>query len=118
MTRPTPDRSYRIESAARLRLQPGVDADALEQLLQHFPAESRASHLEMFSTRHVTIDSDGHAPGVTVLTRISDPVLQNLLEEVWQPFWAPFPDAELEREVDGPPGRELARRRRAEPERG
>ena len=47
MNRPTPDRSYRIDAAARLRLQPGVDPDALEQLLQYFRAESRASHVEM-----------------------------------------------------------------------
>jgi hypothetical protein len=110
MTRLTPDRSYRIDAAARARLHPGVDAEALERLLQHFPAESRASHLEMFSTRHVVVNTDDRAPDVTVLTRISDPGMQLLLEEVWQPFWAPFSDAELEREVGGPPGRGLARR--------
>ena len=81
---PTPDRNYHIGAAARSRLQPGVDADALERLLQYFPAESRASHLDMFSLRHTGVDADGRLPDVTVLDRISDPVLQQLLDEVWQ----------------------------------
>jgi hypothetical protein len=114
MALPTPDRNYHIGAAPRSRLKPGVDADALERLLQYFPAESRASHLDMFSIREVPTDTDGQAPDVTVLDRISDPVLQQLLEEVWQPFWAALPDAALERPGGGPPGRELARRRRAQ----
>ena len=118
MTLPTPDRGYRIDAAARLRLKRDVDADALERLLQYFPAESRASHLEMFSDRVVGADADGRAPDVTTLDRISEPVMQQLLEEVWQPFWASFSDAELEQELGGPPGRDLARRRRTELRRG
>lgn len=118
MTGPIPDRSYRIDPTERSRLQPGVDADALERLLQHFPADSRSSHLDMFSVRRVVVDRDGRAPDVTVLTRISDPVMQNLLEEVWQPFWSTVSDAELEQEFGGPPGRELARRRRDQQRRG
>jgi hypothetical protein len=111
---PTPDPSCHIDAAARAKLQPGVDPDALERLLRCFPPESRASHLEMFSVRHLVADGNGRIPDVTVLTRISNPVMQNLLEEVWQPFWASFSAAELEQERGGPPGRGLARRRRAE----
>jgi hypothetical protein len=118
MAQPTPDDSYHIDAAARARLQPGVDADALERLLRCFPAESRASHLDMFSSRLVMVDADGRAPNVTSLDRISEPVMQRLLEEVWQPFWASFSDAELEQKRGGPPGRELARRRRTEQRRG
>ena len=118
MTRPTPDHTYRLEAVARSRLKPGVDADALEHLLQYFPAESRPSHLAMFSLRHEVADSEGRVPDVTVLTRVSDPVMQHLLEEVWQPFWATVSDAELEQEIGGPPGLELARRRRADERRG
>ena len=44
--------------------------------------------------------------------------MQNLLEEVWQPFWSTVSDAELEQEIGGPPGRELARRRRDQQRRG
>ena len=113
MAIPAPDPTYHIDAAARARLQRGVDPDALERLLQCFPAESRASHLDMFSDR-VVVDADGRVADVTVLTRISNPGMQNLLEEVWQPFWSSFSDAELEQELGGPPGRELARRRRAE----
>ena len=91
MTLPTPDRGYRIDAAARLRLKRDVDADALERLLQYFPAESRTSHLDMFSDRVVGADADGRARDVTTLDRISEPVTQQLLEEVWQPFWATSP---------------------------
>jgi hypothetical protein len=72
----------------------------------------------MFRIRHVVADGDGRVPDVTVLMRISDPVQQHLLEEVWQPFWATVSDAEVEQEIGGPPGRELARRRRAQQRRG
>ena len=118
MTRPSPDRICRLDATARSRLNPGMDAAALERLLQYFPAESRPSHLEMFSIRHEVADSEGRVPDVTVLTRISDPVLQTLLEDVWQPFWATVSDAELEQESGGPPGLELARQRRADERRG
>jgi hypothetical protein len=55
---------------------------------------------------------------VTVLDGISDPVQQRLLEEVWQPFWARVSDVELDQTIGGPPGREMARRRRDEQRRG
>lgn len=118
MTTPSPDRSYRIDSDARSRLLPGVDADALERLLQYFPAESRGSHLDMFSIREAAADVDGRIPDATVLDRISDRRMQQLLEEVWQPYWATRSDAELARARGGPPGLELARRRRADERRG
>jgi len=113
MSPPSPDRTYRIDAAARLRLRPGVDPEALECLLQYFPAESRESHLEMFSNANIEVDRDGRRPDVTTLDRISDPVLQRLLEEVWQPHWAATSDAEFDL-PGGPPGRELARRRRTQ----
>ena len=113
-----PDSRYRIPAAARLRLRPEIDPNALERLLQHLPAESRASHLEMFSRRVATADADGRIPDVAILTRISNPVLQQMLEEVWQPFWASFSDLELEEISGGPPGLELAQRRRAEARNG
>jgi hypothetical protein len=118
VTTPSPDHGYHIEADARSRLRPGVDAEALERLLQRFPAESRASHLELFSTRGGEVDSHGRAPDVTVLTRISDPGMQHLLEQIWQPFWATLSDAELAEARGGPPGLELARQRRAEKRRG
>lgn len=115
---PTPDRAYRIDADERPRLQSGVDADALERLLQYFPAESRASHLEMFSVRRIVDDPHGRPPDITTLTRISEPIMQNLLEEVWQPYWSSLSDAELAQALGGPPGLELARRRRADERRG
>jgi hypothetical protein len=94
-----------------VRLKPGVDPDALERLLQYFPAESRLSHLEMFSIQKEAVASSGRLPDISALDRISNPVLQRLLEEVWQPYWATVPDVELDA-TSGPPGRELARLRR------
>ena len=111
MPLPPPDRNYHIGAAARLRLQPGVDPDVLERLLRYIPVEARAAHLEMFSVRRIVIDRDGRGPGMTTLDRISDPVLSQRPEEVWQPYWASVTDAELD-VAGGPPGRELARRRR------
>jgi len=112
------DRGYRLDADARSRLKQGIDPDALERLLQHLPAESRGSHLEMFSARPIVVDRDGRSPDVTVLTRVSDPVMQHLLEEVWQPFWAALSDASLEQARGGPPGLELARQRRVDERRG
>jgi hypothetical protein len=65
----------------------------------------------MFSIQEIGDDRPGGSPDITALDRISDPVLQRLLEEVWQPYWAAIPDAELDA-AGGPPGRELARLRR------
>jgi len=67
----------------------------------------------MFSQKP-SFDADGRVPDVTVLTRISNPVMQQMLEEVWQPFWASLSDEDLADAAGGPPGLELARRRRAE----
>jgi hypothetical protein len=48
-----------------------------------------------------SVDSEGRVPDVTVLTRISDPGMQSLLEEVWQPFWARLSDADSSRRRAG-----------------
>jgi hypothetical protein len=114
---PLPDPNYHLDAAARLRLKPGVDAEALERLLQYFPAESRASHLALFSSQQDVVAGSGRSADITILDRISHPVLQRLLEEVWQPYWATIPDAEFDT-TNGPPGRELARvRRKQKPQR-
>ena len=112
MSEQIPDPAYRIDPDARARLQLGVDPDALERLLQFFPASSRELHLEMFMTRVMIADKDGRIPVVRVLTRISNPVQHALLEEVWQPYWSAVPDRELYEGAGGPPGREMAQRRR------
>jgi hypothetical protein len=107
MSEQLPDPNYRIDAAARARLREGVDPNALELLLQHFPAASRARHLEMFSQL-----SGKYLVGGRVLTAISDPSQQAMLDEVWQPYWASMSDRELFEGSGGPPGRELAKRRR------
>jgi hypothetical protein len=80
MSTPEPDRSYRIDAAQRALIRPGVDVAALEELLQYFPDESREGHLAMFQLRTVVADSEGRVPDVAMLERISDPVMQDLLE--------------------------------------
>ena len=109
-----PDRSYQLDPATRARVAPHFDANALERLVQHLTPEARPSFIEQFLIAPpAEATADGHVPDVSILTRISDPVMQGLLEEVWQPYWATMPDAALDN-AGGPPGRELARRRRGE----
>ena len=96
----------------RAQLPAGIDADALERLLQRFPEGTRASHFDMFAGKPDPPTGDASAGDVRTLTRISDPVLHRLLEECWQPYWATQPTEMLEREIAGPPGRDLALRRR------
>ena len=108
-----PDLNYRIDPATRARVAPHFDAQALERLVQHLPADAREAFLEHFLVaRSVSTDVDGSIPDVTVLTRISDPVQQSLLEEVWQPFWRLVPVEALDDPHSPWPGRELALRRR------
>ena len=54
-------------------------------------------------------------PDIRVLMRVSDPVIQELLKKVWQPYWDVFSDSELAAcDVAQVPGLEMARKRRAE----
>ena len=49
-----------------------------------------------------------------MLTRVSDPVIQDLLDKAWRPYWDKYRDADLARSNESIPGLELARKRRAE----
>ena len=112
-----PDPTYRINPETRARIAPQFDAQALERLLQHLAADARQSFIEQFLvSAPVTADAGGRVPDVSILTRISDPVLQDLLEEVWQPFWQTMPPAALADPHSPYPGRERARRRRNDQE--
>jgi hypothetical protein len=77
---PQPDPSYRIDAASRAHIKSGVDVSALEELLQCFPPESREFHLAMFLDTPLQAHSEGRLPGVTILKRISNSVMHDLLE--------------------------------------
>ncbi len=109
-----PDRTYRLSASIRDELPSGIDAGALERLLQHYPEDYRASLFNSVVGKPDPPKANGTPGDISRLDRISDPVLQRLLEECWQPYWAVQPLAMLER-LGGPPGREPAlQRRRAE----
>lgn len=110
---PRADPAYRLDGADRARLLPGFDADALERLLAMVRPDRRPEILAHFRKRE-----DGERP--RHLVALDDPELQSVLEEVWAPVWdaVQATDAELEGDAFGFPGREIARRRRAERARG
>lgn len=103
-----PDATYRLSPADRAKLIDFYDADALERLLQMVEPDARARMLPMFQR------SDQRRG---MITKLDDPALQGVLEEVWAPYWDDLPADALEDEEGGVPGREIARRRRLERQR-
>lgn len=106
-----PDTDFRLDQAIRARIPAHFDADALERLLQRVPASSRLQLLAEFATPAVRTLT-ALAAGSPILTRISHPVLQDLLEQVWQPFWDRVPDRFLDDPASPYPGQARARARR------
>lgn len=121
-----PDFAYRLTSSERARVLKSYDADALERLLQNVRSEERAAILRQYvqprdgeggapskaSTKQGTLEG-GTIKDVEVVMGFGDPVLDDLLAEVWAPFWDALPADVLDREdTEGIPGRERARARR------
>lgn len=101
-----PDLTYRLDAEHRAQVRPPFDPDALERLLQRALPEIRP-YLEKSLFRHP------QAQEWSQVSRINDPVLQALLDEAWQPFWADYAIQVLKDEsMDGYPGRRLALERR------
>jgi hypothetical protein len=99
--RNAPDLSYRLEGSDRSLVAPAFDADALEEFLQMHEPDARAGLLKSFHRSIVNQaggaqSSNQGAPDVSVLTRVSDPALQAVLERVWAPTWADLSTEELE----------------------
>lgn len=101
----TPEPGYRLDAAERARVLPVFDTDALERLLAMVRPEMRREVLRHFQQR---------APGDKVghLVQLHDPTLQAVLEEVWAPMWETATDEQIENDVYGLPGRDVARKRR------
>ncbi len=78
-----PDPSYRISPEERAQLLPGVNADALERLLQQFSPESRPAHLEMFSRCSDVADADGRLPDRSFLRGGSNSEMQRMIDAAW-----------------------------------
>lgn len=105
------DETFRLDAATRARIAPGFDVDALEHLLQHLDALGRPVVLDGFLLPEYRL----YVPAPNqwwTLKGFTDPVLNELLAEVWQPFWDTQPDEMLADPHSPYPGQELARRRR------
>jgi hypothetical protein len=101
-----PDRTFVLSDSVRTTILPGFDLDALERLLARTRPEFRDILLGGFQP----IDGPGFSTGPLT---IPDPILQNLLHEVWAPRWEHFPpDAWDDPDMDRYPGKEIARARR------
>lgn len=101
-----PDSSFTLSAAERAKVLPTFDADALERLLRMIRPDMRAEVLRHFQVREKNGERLGH------LAQFYDPVLQEVLEEVWARAWEDEPDEALIEDWYGFPGRELALKRR------
>ena len=106
----TPERGYQLPPADRARIVRGFDAPALERLLGMVRPDMRQEILAHFLIPDGT-ESRRHGQ----LVAFHDSDLQAVLEEVWAPMWDEVgaTDEEIDRNVYGWPGREVARQRRA-----
>lgn len=105
------DKGFRIDAAERARVRPGFDVDALERLLGMVRPDLRNEILANFQEKTAR---PGHGQGWSALVEINDAKLQEVLEEVWAPMWDNAPDQALEENWYQWPGREIAKRRRAQ----
>jgi hypothetical protein len=101
------DETFRLNAATRAQIAPGFDVDALERLLQHLDVLGRPVVLDGF----LLPEYRRYAPAPNqwwTLKGFIDPVLNELLAEVWQPFWDTQPDEMLADPYSPYPGREVA----------
>ena len=108
------DETFHLDPAVRAHIAPDFDADALERLLQHLGPLDRPTVLDEFLLPEQRV----YAPVPNqwwVLKAFTDTVLNEMLAEVWQPFWDSQPVERLTDPHCPYPGQALARRRRNEP---
>jgi hypothetical protein len=106
--------SFQLDPETRARVAPQFDVDALEKLMRHLDAASRPGMLNGFLLPEFS-SAPPRPNAFWVLQGFGKPVLDELLAEVWQPFWDVQPDEMLEDPHSPYPGRTLARRRRGWP---
>jgi hypothetical protein len=102
-----PDTTYRMSKEDRAKVQEGFDADALERLVSMVRPDMRQELLV-----HFQVGEEG-GPLRGRIVQMNDPVLQQVLEEVWAPMWDDVPDEDLDVTNDPLPGRGVAKQRRA-----
>jgi hypothetical protein len=101
-----PDTDFALSTEDRERVQSAYDVEALEEFLQWVRPEYRHDLLPNFQY------GDYPAPHPGMLTRISVPKLQELLEKVWAPYWEVYgTESEILGEVADSPGRHEAIKR-------
>ena len=106
--------SFRLDSETRAHVAPQFDVDALEKLMGRLDPASRPGMLNGFLLPEFS-STPPRPNGFWVLQGFDDSVLDELLAEVWQPFWDVQPDEMLQDPHSPYPGRNLARRRRGSP---
>lgn len=105
------DDTFHLDGTTRAHIAPEVDVDALERLLQRLEPEGRSITLDFFLLPEYRL----HTPPPNQwmhLRGFTDPVLNELLAEVGQPFWDAQPDEILHDPYCHYPGQALARQRR------
>lgn len=108
------DDSFKLDSETRARVAPQYDVDALERLLAHYRPTSRADMLSHFLLREPVVRREERSE-YWVLRDLGDATLNELLAEVWQPFWNDQPVEMLEDPNSPYPGLNLARHRKGLP---
>ena len=107
----TPDHTFRLTPAERRSIREGFDLDALERLLAAVDPEARPILLQGFQQPGLAELEGGEL--TTPPTRMGDPALQPLLDEVWAPAWERFAPDMLDGNGLNYPGKELAKQHRA-----
>lgn len=98
------DHEFRLSEGERRRVRPGYDVEALERLLSHVQADRREEILECF---RIPTDNVTHQ-----LVYLGDPGLQELLEEVWAPYWERASTEDILADTSDRPGKRIALERR------
>lgn len=106
----TPDASFRLTAEERADVRDGFDVDALERLLAAVEPDARPTILDTFRRPSPEDLQAGRLS--TPATRMGDPALQPLLDEVWAPAWERFAPEGLDDPSLNYPGKQLARERR------
>lgn len=105
------DETFRLDPTTRAHIAPGFDVDALERLLQRVEPLGRPMVLDGFLLPEYRVYAP--APNTSwTLKGFTNPVLNEILAEVWQPFWDRQPTETLADPDCQYPGQALARRRR------
>jgi hypothetical protein len=97
---------FRLSKAHRATLKPGIDTDALEQLLQRMPADAREQILATFQQ-----PVPGSGMSITPIGIVGDDEVQELLARVWAPSWEALGLEQIDKVDLGLPGREIAKTR-------